>query len=92
MQRVLYRLRDARRLRDNDAFWGIVMAREHYDSFFFAPTQRSWRRRPPNALKAPREAFALAASEEAAAGAASPLRKRRASDRRDRTKAQRSRV
>jgi hypothetical protein len=30
----LYRVRDALGLRDNDAFWAIVMALEHYDSFF----------------------------------------------------------
>ena len=30
----LYRLRDALGLRDNDAFWSIVMALEYYDSFF----------------------------------------------------------
>ena len=32
----LYRLRDALGLHDNDAFWSIVMALEHYDSFFRA--------------------------------------------------------
>ena len=30
----LYRLRDALGLHDNDAFWSIVMALEHYDAFF----------------------------------------------------------
>jgi hypothetical protein len=30
----LYRVRDALGLRDNDAFWSIVMALEHYDWFF----------------------------------------------------------
>jgi hypothetical protein len=30
----LYRVRDALGLRDNDAIWAIVMALEHYDSFF----------------------------------------------------------
>jgi hypothetical protein len=30
----LYRLRDALGIRDNDAFWSIVMALEYYDSFF----------------------------------------------------------
>jgi hypothetical protein len=30
----LYRLRDALHLQDNDAFWSIVMALDHYDSFF----------------------------------------------------------
>jgi hypothetical protein len=33
-QQRLYRLRDALGLRDNDAFWSIVMALEYYDSFF----------------------------------------------------------
>jgi hypothetical protein len=32
----LYRLRDALGMRDNDAFWSIVLALEHYDSFFHA--------------------------------------------------------
>jgi len=35
----LYRVRDALGLRDNDAFWSIVMALEHYDSFFRAYPQ-----------------------------------------------------
>lgn len=30
----LYRIRDALGLRDNDAFWYIVMALEHYDSLY----------------------------------------------------------
>jgi hypothetical protein len=30
----LFRPRDALGLRDNDAFWSIVMALEYYDSFF----------------------------------------------------------
>jgi hypothetical protein len=30
----LYRLRDVLGLRDNDAFWAIVMALEHYDALF----------------------------------------------------------
>jgi hypothetical protein len=32
----LYRLRQVLGLRDNDAFWSIVMALEHYDAFFRA--------------------------------------------------------
>jgi hypothetical protein len=32
----LYRLRDVLGLRDNDAFWAIIMALEHYDSLFRA--------------------------------------------------------
>ncbi len=61
----LYRLRDALGLRDNDAFWSIVMALEYYDSFF---------RRYPAELAAhterciedARAAFAAAAEREAA--------------------------
>ncbi len=61
----LYRLRDALGLADNDAFWSIVMALEHYDSFF---------RRYPGELAAEaartiesaRAAFAKAADHEAA--------------------------
>jgi hypothetical protein len=30
----LYRLRDVLGLRDNDAFWAIIMALEHYDALF----------------------------------------------------------
>jgi hypothetical protein len=30
----LYRLREALGLRDNDAFWSIVLALEYYDAFF----------------------------------------------------------
>ena len=61
----LYRLRDALGLRDNDAFWSIVMALEHYDSFF--------RRYPAElaeyterCIEDARAAFAAAAEREAA--------------------------
>jgi hypothetical protein len=61
----LYRLRDALGLRDNDAFWSIVMALEHYDSFF--------RRYPAElaeyterCIEDARAAFAAAAAREAA--------------------------
>ena len=61
----LYRLRDALGLRDNDAFWSIVMALEHYDSFFRAyPAQLAdaagW------TIENARAAFAAAAEREAA--------------------------
>jgi len=55
----LYRLRDALGLRDNDAFWSIVMALEYYDSF--------WRKYPEQlaeesarSLENARAAFAAA--------------------------------
>jgi hypothetical protein len=61
----LYRLRDALGLHDNDAFWSIVMALEHYDSFF--------RRYPAElaeyterCIENARAAFAAAADREAA--------------------------
>jgi hypothetical protein len=61
----LYRLRDALGLRDNDAFWSIVMALEYYDSFF--------RRYPAElaeyterCIEGARVAFAAAAEREAA--------------------------
>jgi AcrR family transcriptional regulator len=61
----LYRLRDALGLRDNDAFWSIVMALEYYDSFF--------RRYPAElaeyterCIEDARAAFAAAAEREAA--------------------------
>jgi hypothetical protein len=61
----LYRLRDALGLHDNDAFWSIVMALEHYDSFF--------RRYPAElaeyterCIENARAAFAAAAEREAA--------------------------
>jgi hypothetical protein len=61
----LYRLRDALGLRDNDAFWSIVMALEYYDSFF--------RRYPAElaeyterCIEGARAAFAAAAEREAA--------------------------
>jgi hypothetical protein len=61
----LYRLRDALGLQDNDAFWSIVMALEHYDSFFRAyPAQLAEETR--RAIEQARGAFAAAASQEAA--------------------------
>ena len=61
----LYRLREALGLRDNDAFWSIVMALEYYDSFFrqypaqlAAHTQRC--------IEDARTAFAAAAERDAA--------------------------
>jgi hypothetical protein len=61
----LYRLRDALGLRDNDAFWSIVMALEHYDSFFRQyPTQLA--EETARAIESARAAFAVAAEKEAA--------------------------
>jgi hypothetical protein len=64
-RRRFYRLRDALGLRDNDAFWSIVMALEYYDSFF--------RRYPAElaeyterCIEDARAAFAAAAEREAA--------------------------
>jgi len=61
----LYRLRDALGLHDNDAFWGIVMALEYYDSFFRQyPAQLAEETR--RAIERARGAFAAAAKSEAA--------------------------
>jgi hypothetical protein len=61
----LYRLRDALGLRDNDAFWSIVMALEHYDSFFRAyPAQLA--AETHRCLEQARAALAVAAQREAA--------------------------
>jgi hypothetical protein len=62
----LYRLRDALGLRDNDAFWSIVMALEHYDSFFRAyPAQLA--EVTERTLGSVRVACAAAAEKEVAA-------------------------
>jgi hypothetical protein len=61
----LYRVRDALGLRDNDAFWSIVMALEHYDSFFRRyPAQLAEETR--ECIEKARAAFAVAAESEAA--------------------------
>src|SRR5579859_5005621 len=61
----LYRLRDALGLRDNDAFWAIVMALEHYDSFFRVyPDQLA--EKTAQCIESARATFAVAASQEAA--------------------------
>jgi hypothetical protein len=61
----LYRLRDALGLRDNDAFWSIVMALEHYDSFFRQyPAQLA--EQTGRCIENARAAFAVAAAREAA--------------------------
>ncbi len=60
----LYRLRDALGLRDNDAFWSIVMALEHYDAFFRQyPAQLA--EETARAIEGARAAFAVAAQKEA---------------------------
>jgi hypothetical protein len=61
----LYRLRDALGLRDNDAFWSIVMALEHYDSFFRAYPERL-AEETARSIENARAAFAAAAEKEAA--------------------------
>jgi hypothetical protein len=61
----LYRLRDALGLRDNDAFWSIVMALEYYDSFFRRyPAQLA--DHTERCIEDARVAFAAAAEREAA--------------------------
>ena len=61
----LYRLRDALGLRDNDAFWSIVMALEYYDSFFRRyPAQLA--EHTERCIENARAAFAAAAEKEAA--------------------------
>ena len=61
----LYRLRDALGLRDNDAFWSIVMALEYYDSFFrqYPAELAEYTER---CIEGARAAFAAAAEREAA--------------------------
>ena len=61
----LYRLRDALGLRDNDAFWSIVMALEHYDSFFRAYPEKL-AEQTARTIESARAAFAIAAEKEAA--------------------------
>jgi len=61
----LYRLRDALGLRDNDAFWSIVMALEYYDSFFRRyPAELA--EHTERCIEDARAAFAAAATCEAA--------------------------
>jgi hypothetical protein len=61
----LHRLREALGLRDNDAFWSIVMALEYYDSFWRAyPAQ--FAQRAAETIERARGAFAAAARKEAA--------------------------
>jgi hypothetical protein len=61
----LYRLREALGLHDNDAFWSIVMALEHYDALFRVyPAQLGAETR--RSIENARAAFAVAAQKEAA--------------------------
>jgi hypothetical protein len=61
----LHRLREALGLRDNDAFWSIVMALEYYDSFWRTyPAQ--FAERAAETIERARGAFAAAARKEAA--------------------------
>jgi hypothetical protein len=61
----LYRIRDALGLRDNDAFWYIVMVLEHYDALYrdYPSLIREEARRT---IEEARRAFAAAAEVEAA--------------------------
>jgi hypothetical protein len=61
----LERLRDALGLQDNDAFWAIVMALEHYDSFF-RRYPRELAEEAARTIESARAAFAVAAAKEAA--------------------------
>jgi hypothetical protein len=61
----LYRVRDALGLRDNDAFWSIVMALEYYDAFF-RDYPRQLGEVTGHAIENARLAFSAAAEKEAA--------------------------
>lgn len=61
----LYRLREVLGLRDNDAFWAIVMALEHYDAWFRQyPEKLAEETR--RTIEHARATFAAAAQSEAA--------------------------
>jgi hypothetical protein len=61
----LYRLRDALGLHDNDALWSIIIALEHYDSFFRRyPAELA--EQTARCIEGARVAFAVAAEKEAA--------------------------
>jgi hypothetical protein len=62
----LSRLRSVLGLRDNDAFWGIVLALEHYDSFFRAYPEKL-AAVTEHAVDNVRQACAAAAAQEVAA-------------------------
>jgi hypothetical protein len=62
----LYRLREVLGLRDNDAFWAIVMALEHYDALFSAyPAELA--KVTERSVETVRAACAAAAQQEVAA-------------------------
>jgi hypothetical protein len=61
----LYRVRDALGLRDNDALWSIVIALEHYDSFFRQYPEKL-AEETGRCIESARAAFAVAAENEAA--------------------------
>ena len=61
----LYRIRDALGLRDNDAFWYIVLVLEHYDSLY-RDYPGQIRDQVRNTIEQARRAFAAAAEVEAA--------------------------
>jgi hypothetical protein len=88
-RRRLYRLRDALGLRDNDAFWSIVMALEYYDSFFrrypaeLAELHRTLHRGRTRGLRG-------SGGAGGRAGAADALGNGRGDERRDRAAARRA--
>ena len=61
----LYRLRDSLGLRDNDAFWAIVMALEQYDALF-REYPRQLAEESARTIESARATFAAAAQSEAA--------------------------
>jgi hypothetical protein len=61
----LHRLREALGLRDNDAFWYIVMTLEHYDSLYREYPERM-AAQAIKAIEGTRKAFAEAAAMESA--------------------------
>jgi hypothetical protein len=61
----LYRVRDTLGLRDNDAFWYIVMILEHYDALY-RDYPRQLAEQTSGTIVAAREAFAAAAAAESA--------------------------
>ena len=71
----LYRLRDALGLRDNDAFWSIVMALEYYDSLFreYPEKVAEATERAAQRVRAP---YSATAQEHLAAAASGELARR----------------
>lgn len=79
----LYRLRDALELRDNDAFWSIVMALEYYAPFFRQyPAKLA--EHTERCIEDARAAFAAVSVRDAARSDAGPLGEGCGEERRDR--------